>query len=104
LLFLPGNIFFLVSSSSYSSSDGFPARASNNISPAKEKQTCRQLMLPCSAKFTSKIYAVREFIVGKNGRKCFVLEVKILRCVFVLLPVTNKPLHWIHISQKNAEI
>jgi hypothetical protein len=62
------------------------------------------LCSPCSAKFTSKIYAVREFIVGKNGRKCFVLEVKILRCVFVLLPVTNKPLHWIHISQKNAEI
>jgi hypothetical protein len=56
----------LVSSSSYSSSDGFPARASNNISPAKEKQTRRQLMLPCSVKFTSKIYAVRKFMVGKK--------------------------------------
>jgi len=39
-------------------------------------------MLPCSVKFTSKIYAVRKFMVGKKMvEKCFVLEVKILRCV-----------------------
>lgn len=64
--FPSGKHLLLGFSSSYSSPDGFPARASNNISPAKEKQTRRQLMLPCTFKFTSKIYAVRKFMVGKK--------------------------------------
>lgn len=74
-------------------------RQKHQITFQQQRKANTQRMLPCSFKFTSKIHAARKFVVGKYDGDLFVLEVKVLRCVFALLPLTNKPTQWICILQ-----